>query len=130
MVADREHPPAVRRLTPHAVRTHWIQSVQVERAEEDNGSETGGGSSVPRHATPGQAITLQPRVGVTFMAGLWAPRDRSRQCPGESAPADDRHGDERSNGSASVTEQPSDRLNPPGMPCGSTRLPLNGFTYS
>ena len=56
--------------------------------------------------------------------------DRSRLRPGESAPADARRRDERSIGSASVPARTSDRLNPPGLPSGSTRLPLNGFTYS
>lgn len=130
MVADRDRLPALRRLTPRAVGTHWIQSVPVERAAEDDGGLRAAVFLGPaaRDASPG--YNSPPGGGVTFPTGFWAPRDRSRLCPGESAPADGGRRDERSIGSASVPAPPSDRLNPPGMPCGSTRLPLNGFTYS
>ena len=60
---------------------------------------------------------------------MWPPQDRSRHCPGESAPAHRGDGDGRSIGSVNAPVPRSGRLNPPGMPCGSTRLPLNGFTY-
>ena len=131
VVADRDRPPADRRLTPRAVGTHWIQSVPVERAAEDDGGLRAAAFLGPaaRDAAPG--YNSPPEGGVTLPAGFCAPiRDRSRLCPGESAPDDCGRRDERSNGSASVPAPQSDRLNPPGMPCGSTRLPLNGFTYS
>ena len=130
MVADRDHPPASRRLTPRAVGTHWIQSVPVGRATENDGGSRAAVFLGPeaRDAAPGYNSPSED--GVTFPTGFWAPRHRSRLCPGESAPADAGRRDERSNGSASAPAPTSDRLNPPGMPCGSTRLPLNGFTYS
>ena len=94
----------------------------------------GGGRGVdPRSGgrrAPSQAITSRER-DATHLTGLSPPSNRSwrsprRKCTRERPPNEESVLGIRVLSARSLSAE----LNPAGRLCGSTRLPLSGFTYS
>jgi hypothetical protein len=130
MAADREHSPADRTLTPPAVTAHWIQSAEFERATKRPAANErrflgpAVSDATPSYNSPARRPEAPSRRACEHRgAGRGTAPGKVRQSTtveAPSGPSDPR----------TTPRRASERLNPPGMPCGSTRLPLNGFTYS
>lgn len=123
--------PGPLRPSKRAVSRHGCP-VSASRTPQESGvAATDGGSSVPERVGTGEAITVGPREPTYLPRRLLTAREPVvALCPRKVHTADQRSSDGRvrSDLLARRPRQPSE-LNSAGRLCGSTRLPLGGFTY-
>ena len=119
------------RPSKEAVGRHGCPVSASRTSQESEAAYADGGSSVPKRIGTGEPIRSGRRSGHPPCS---PPSDRSRTGRG-ALPAESAHGDptSKAEGESVRISHPNRRraseLNSAGRLCGSTRLPLGGFTY-
>ena len=129
---DPKAVPVTQPESRHAVGQHCKQSRPVDRIRRTGDGRTAADPRSTDERTAESLNTCGRSAQVTFLPGFSPPANRSwrstrRKCTPRRRPW--QHAE-----SSRIPDAPARRLsrelNSPGRLCGSTRLPLSGFTYS